>query len=237
MTDSNPENPIQSMEDLHTQIMESTRVDSVKTIPELLNLAKVLDINPELLAEPEKSWSAAEIALRENLRTFSPKPTQQSVEACLEIVKAGVRRVMEQHPHIGADGFVPNTQELQNVLTNFLLETRGRRGLLFFKELRVIYVIGHSVVKCAYRQQHLRHRLILRWSASEPTIIRYKKGLSWRKAKKRIQQDLAHYLDPSVLHFDVRMQPIQPVEHIEIKSFPVGNGVDSGRISSRSASS
>lgn len=207
------------------------------SIPELLNLAKVLDINPELLTEPEKSWSAAEIALRENLRTSSLKPTQQNVEACVKIVKAGVRRILEQHPHIGADGSVPNTQELQNVLTNFLLETRGRRGLLFFKELRVIYVIGHSVVKCAYRQQHLRHRLILRWSASEPTIIRYKKGLSWRKAKKRIQQDLAHYLDPSVLHFDVRMQPIQPVEHIEIKSFPVGNGVDSGRISSRSASS
>lgn len=215
MTDSNPDTLIQSME----------------------NPAKVLCINPELLADPGKSWSAAEIALRQSLKTSATKPTQKLVETCVEVVKASFRRIMEQHQHLGADGSVPNTQELQNALTNFLLETKDRRGLLFFRDLRVTYVVGHSVVKCAYRQQHLRHRLILRWSASEPTIIRYKKGLSWRKAKKRIQQDLAHYLDPSVLHFDVRMQPIQPVEHIEIKSFPVGNGVDSGRISSRSASS
>jgi hypothetical protein len=201
------------------------------------NLAKVLGINPELLTEPEKSWSAAEIALRENLRTSATKPTQKLVETCVEVVKASFRRIMEQHQHLGADSFIPNTQELQDTLTDFLLEAKGRRGLLFFEELRVTYVIGHSVVKCAYRQQHLRHRLILRWSASEPTIIRYKKGLSWRKAKKRIQQDLAHYLDPSILHFDVRMKPIPPVERVEIKSFPVGNGVDSGRISSRSASS
>lgn len=215
MTDSNPDTSIQSME----------------------NLAKVLGINPELLTEPEKSWSAAEIALRENLRISSLKPTQQNVEACVKIVKAGVRRILEQHQHLGAEVSVPNTQELRDTLTNFLLETLGRRGLLFLRDPRVVYVIGHSVVKCAYRQQHLRHRLILRWSASEPTIIRYKKGLSWRKAKKRIQQDLAHYLDPSVLHFDIRIQPTPPVEHIEIKSFLVGNGVDSGRISSRSASS
>ena len=211
MTDSNPDTLIQSME----------------------NLAKVLGTNPELLTEPEKSWSAAEIALRENLRTSATKPTQQFVETCVEVVKAGVRRIMEQHQHLGADSFIPNTQELQDTLTDFLLEAKSRRGLLFFEELRVTYVIGHSVVKCAYRQQHLRHRLILRWSASEPTIIRYKKGLSWRKAKKRIQQDLAHYLDPSVLHFDVRMKPIPPVERVEIKSFPVGNGVDSGRMGSK----
>ncbi len=211
MTDSNPDTLIQSME----------------------NLAKVLGINPELLTEPEKSWSAAEIALRENLKTSATKPTQQNVEACVKIVKAGVRRIMEQHQHLGAEGSVPNTQELRNALTNFLLEIKDRRGLLFFEEPRVTYVIGHSVVKCAYRQQHLRHRLILRWSASEPTIIRYKKGLSWRKAKKRIQQDLAHYLDPSVLHFDVRTQPMSPVEHVEIKSFLVGNGVDSGRMGSK----
>lgn len=211
MTDSNPENPIQSMEDL----------------------AKVLCINPELLADPGKSWSADEIALRENLRTSSLKPTQQYVEACVETVKACVRRIMEQHPHMGADGSVPNTQELRDTLIDFLLEIKDRRGLRFFEEPRVTYVVGHSVVKCAYRQQHLRHRLILRWSASGPTIIKYKKGLSWRKAKKLIQKDLARYLDPSVLHFDVRMQPIPPVEHVEINPFLVGDDPTSGRISSK----
>ena len=59
-----------------------------------------------------------------------------------------------------------------------------------------IHLIGHSIVKTSYRMQKSRHRLVLRLLNNEVKVIKYKKGLSWRKTKKLIKRDLALHTSP-----------------------------------------
>lgn len=57
-------------------------------------------------------------------------------------------------------------------------------------EFNGTHLIGHSIVKTSYRMQKSRHRLVLRLLNNEVKVIKYKKGLSWRKTKKLIKRDL-----------------------------------------------
>jgi hypothetical protein len=82
------------------------------------------------------------------------------------------------------------TTEVRDRVTDPLTSLADRRQFHPHFEVNGTRLIGHSIVKTSYRMQKSRHRLVLRLQNREVKVIKYKKGLSWRKAKKLIKRDL-----------------------------------------------
>ena len=80
--------------------------------------------------------------------------------------------------------------DVRDRVTDPMTSLADRRQAQPHFEVNGTRLIGHSIVKTSYRMQKSRHRLVLRLLNSEVKVIKYKKGLSWRKAKKLIKRDL-----------------------------------------------
>ncbi len=83
--------------------------------------------------------------------------------------------------------------DVRDRVTDPMTSLADRRQFHPHFEFNGTHLIGHSIVKTSYRMQKSRHRLVLRLLNNEVKVIKYKKGLSWRKTKKLIKRDLALY--------------------------------------------
>lgn len=86
--------------------------------------------------------------------------------------------------------------DVRDRVTDPMTSLADRRQFHPHFEVNGTHLIGHSIVKTSYRMQKSRHRLVLRLQNREVKVIKYKKGLSWRKAKKLIKRDLDLHTTP-----------------------------------------
>ena len=91
-----------------------------------------------------------------------------------------------------------NSPEVRDRVTDPMTSLADRRQVHPHFEFNGTHLIGHSIVKTSYRMQKSRHRLVLRLLNNEVKVIKYKKGLSWRKAKKLIKRDLVLHTSPDL---------------------------------------
>ena len=89
-----------------------------------------------------------------------------------------------------------NSPDVRDRVTDPMTSLADRRQFHPHFEFNGTHLIGHSIVKTSYRMQKSRHRLVLRLLNNEVKVIKYKRGLSWRKAKKLIKRDLALHTSP-----------------------------------------